>query len=104
MNTEDNTGGQQRAYLALKKVIDPEIGLNVVDLGLILDLNFDDGNIELNYRLTSPICPVGGMIARAMDDALRTIPGVKDVDMMRVDDPPWNPECISPQGREQLGF
>ena len=89
---------------AFYNVMDPELGVNVMDLGLIVGLDFDQGELSVRYRLTSPTCPVGGMMSNAMDDAALGVPGVGATLMTRLDDPPWSADCISPEGRKLLGI
>jgi len=95
---------EEAARQALYNVYDPELGVNVMDLGLVVALSVDQGEAVLRYRLTSPSCPVGGMIANAMDDALREVRGIEQVLLLREDDPPWTADCISPQGRQAMGY
>lgn len=105
MNGADaGTPVERAAREALRQVFDPELGVNVVDLGLLVSLREDAGSLEVLYRLTSPTCPVGSMVAHAMDDALRSVPGVLEVTLTQVDDPPWSPDCIGPEGRALLGL
>lgn len=105
MNGEETgTMVERAAREALRYVFDPELGVNVVDLGLLVSLKEDAGSLSVEYRLTSPTCPVGSMVAHAMDDALRAVPGVLEVTLTQVDDPPWSPDCISPVGRTLLGL
>lgn len=105
MSSEDEKQRVEKAAReALYGVADPELGINVVDLGLIIGLAFDQGEMSLRYRLTSPTCPVGSMVASAMDDALRGVPGVEATLLYREDDPPWSADCISPEGRKAMGI
>lgn len=93
-----------RATEALRTVVDPEMGVNVVDLGLVWGLAWRGGVLELSYQLTSATCPIGGMMAQAMHDVLAALPEVMGVDMHLVEDPPWDVERISPAGRRALGM
>jgi metal-sulfur cluster biosynthetic enzyme len=93
-----------QAETALRAVVDPEIGINVVDLGLVHGLRLRGDVLDLTYQLTSATCPIGGMMAAAMHDALDALPGVMGVDMHLLDDPPWSADRISPQGKKILGI
>ncbi len=92
------------AYGALRQVVDPELGLNVVDLGLVLSLERRGGVLELDYQLTAEGCPVASIIEESMRAVLEALPGVAEVRMRRIADPPWGPERITPEGRAALGL
>ena len=86
---------------ALKNVYDPEISINVWDLGLIYELKVtSDGRVYLKMTLTTPSCPVAGQIITNVMEAVREVEGVKDVDAELVFDPPWDPTKITKEGRE----
>ena len=90
---------------ALKDVIDPELGVNVVDLGLIYEVAIDGNDIHITMTLTTPGCPLHESIAEAVDQVLRLmLPGVGGVAVDLVWDPPWTPALISEQGRWELGW
>lgn len=89
---------------ALRRVVDPEMGINVVDMGLIAGMELHGDVISLSYRLTSQTCPVGGMITAAMHDALEAVPGVLGAELHASQDPPWGPELMTPEGRAALGL
>jgi len=90
---------------ALKQVYDPELGVNVVDLGLVYDLNItEDGNISVTMTLTTPGCPMHDTISGGVRSRLQNLPGVKNVQVRVVWDPPWTPDRITPAGREALGM
>lgn len=87
----------------LQTVIDPEIGLNIVDLGLIYRADLDsDGDVHIEMTLTTPGCPAGGMILEEVKTAVESILPGKDVLISLVFDPPWNPDRISPEGKAFL--
>ncbi|MDX2184534.1 MAG: metal-sulfur cluster assembly factor [Gemmatimonadaceae bacterium] len=90
--------------LALRKVKDPELNLNIVDLGLIYDIKVDAGNVQIDMSLTSPGCPSGPEIMGQADQAIKNVPGVSDVAVNLVWSPPWSPERIEPRIRAYLGF
>ena len=89
---------------ALRKVKDPEAGLNIVDLGLIYDVAVKDGDVKITMTLTSPGCPVGPQIMMEAEEAVRRLEGVDDVDVELVWEPFWTPERIDPKVRAFLGF
>ena len=90
--------------LALRRVKDPELNLNIVDLGLVYDMVVDGPNVTVDMSLTSPGCPSGPDIMAEAERELRTLPGVGDVTMNLVWSPPWSPERIEPRVRAYLGF
>ncbi|MCX8187723.1 MAG: iron-sulfur cluster assembly protein [Nitrososphaeria archaeon] len=88
----------------LREVYDPEIPINVYDLGLIYGINVDqEGNVEIEMTLTSMGCPLAGITAYRVEEAVKSkIQGVNRVNVKVVWDPPWTPEKITPEGRETL--
>ena len=88
----------------LKNVYDPEIPVNVVDLGLIYDVRVDEGNIFIQMTLTAPGCGMGPMIAQQAEWAISELDGVEDVEVEMTFDPPWTPELISEDGKKLLGL
>lgn len=91
---------------ALRQVKDPELDMNIVDLGLVYDVEIDDGGglVRITMTLTSPGCPAGPMITNDIYKVVRAIDGVKDVDIDIVWEPYWTPERIDPKIRAMLGF
>lgn len=89
---------------ALHDVEDPEVGINIVDLGLIYAVARDDGAVTVQMTLTSQGCPAGEYIMGGVRQRLTRLDGVASVDVDLVWDPPWSPEAISPEGREELGW
>lgn len=90
---------------ALESVYDPEIGLDIVNLGLIYDLNVDDeGNVDIKMTLTTPGCPLTATIEEAVRAVLESIDGVKNVNVQIVWDPPWNPSMMSEEAKQILGI
>jgi metal-sulfur cluster biosynthetic enzyme len=88
----------------LKNVIDPELGLNIVDLGLIYDVEVEDGQATITMTLTSPGCPAGGTIMAGAQEAARGAEGIDDADVKLVWKPFWTPDRIDPDVRAALGF
>lgn len=93
-----------QARIALRRVKDPELNLNIVDLGLVYDVTVDGSVVRVDMSLTSPGCPSGPEIMGEAEQQLRTIPGVSDVVMNLVWTPPWTPERIEPRVRAYMGF
>lgn len=90
----------------LRDVIDPEIGINIVDLGLVYDIGLStDGVAVIRMTLTTPGCPLGGYLTDSISDTLAGVPGIADVDVRIVWEPPWNPdEMMSDWAKDQLGW
>ncbi|MGZ8456831.1 MAG: metal-sulfur cluster assembly factor [Gemmatirosa sp.] len=90
--------------LALRRVKDPELNLNIVDLGLVYDMAVDARTVRIDMSLTSPGCPSGAEIMGEAEQQLRSLPGVEDVVVNLVWSPPWTPERNEPRVRAYLGF
>jgi len=91
-------------YESLKTVFDPEIPVNVVDLGLIYDVRVTKGDVYVQMTLTFQGCGMGPFIAQQAEWAIQDIEGVEDVEIELVFDPPWSPDLISEEARSQLGI
>ncbi len=89
---------------ALRDVYDPEIPVNVLDLGLIYDIKIDNGQVYVQMTLTAPGCGMGPYIAQNAEWRIAEIEGVEDVEVDMVFDPPWNPELITEDGKKLLGL
>ncbi len=90
---------------ALRDVYDPEIPINVVDLGLIYDCQVDDeGDVDIKMTLTFAGCGMGPYIAQQAEWRVAEIEGVEDVNVELVYDPPWTPDMISQEGKMELGL
>jgi metal-sulfur cluster biosynthetic enzyme len=91
--------------LALKKVIDPELGINVVDLGLVCRAEHVAGSIEVELAMTSPACPLGEMMVEEATLALqKRFPEASSIHVELLRDRPWSPELMTEDGRRQLGI
>ena len=89
---------------ALRLVIDPELGVNVVDLGLVYDVSIDDGSVRVSMTMTTPACPLGESLAEEAEAAIRqNVPGVTSASVDLVWEPPWRPSMMSDAGRARLG-
>jgi metal-sulfur cluster biosynthetic enzyme len=89
---------------ALRQVKDPELDLNIIDLGLVYDVAVEDGEVEISMTLTSPGCPAGPLITGDVYRVIRELEGVKDVNVEIVWEPYWTPEKIDPKVRAMMGF
>jgi FeS assembly SUF system protein len=89
---------------ALKECYDPEIPVNVWDLGLIYDVNVDGSNIHVKMTLTAPGCPMHTFISREVKEKLQSLNGVKEATVEVVWDPPWSPDKMNPDAKAQLGI
>lgn len=89
----------------LKKIYDPEIPMNIVDLGLIYGIEWaDDAHLTIRMTMTSPGCPVIESLATAVKEAAQAVPGVERAEVDVVWEPPWGPERMSEFAKRQLGF
>ena len=95
---------KEQVYEALQDCYDPEIPVNIVDLGLVYDVEVEDDTVAVKMTLTTPGCGMGGMIASNAQSLIMEIPGVKDANVDLVWDPPWDPSRISEEARQKLGI
>jgi metal-sulfur cluster biosynthetic enzyme len=89
---------------ALRQVLDPEAGLNIVDLGLIYDIAAADGAITITMTFTHEGCPAGPMLMEGARQVVAALPGVREAVVELTFDPPWTPQSISADGRALLGW
>jgi metal-sulfur cluster biosynthetic enzyme len=87
-----------------ENVIDPEIGVNVVDLGLVYGIEVKDGMAEVTMTLTTPMCPLGPYIDQEVRSAVADVPGVQNANVNLVWTPPWDPSKMSEEAKLELGF
>jgi metal-sulfur cluster biosynthetic enzyme len=89
---------------ALRQVIDPEIGVNIVDLGLVYRIEVDGARVRIAMTMTSPACPLADYLKDLVTSAVRDrVPDVTDVDIVLEWEPPWDPGMMSEDARRQLG-
>ena len=85
---------KEKVINEIKKIYDPEIPVNIYELGLIYDINVDGKNISVKMTLTTPNCPVAESLPKEVKDSIMELPEVKDVDLKLVWDPPWDKTCL----------
>jgi len=90
--------------LALRKVKDPELNLNIIDLGLVYDISVDGSDVNIDMTLTSPGCPAGPQIMGDIERVVKALPGVTSVSLNLVWDPFWTPDKIEPRVRAYMGL
>lgn len=94
---------RERIVEALKTVKDPEIPVNLYDLGLIYDLEIDDGcNVAITMTLTTPNCPVADALPASVKEAVQSVQGVQDVGVNLTWEPAWSPEMMSPRAKAAM--
>jgi metal-sulfur cluster biosynthetic enzyme len=89
---------------ALRDVIDPELGLDFVELGLIYDIQVEGPTVRVTYTLTSPGCPIGPQVSEQIEEFVSELDGVEDVQSTMTFSPPWTPERMSEDAKFALGF
>ena len=95
---------EEQVKMALRRVKDPELNLNIVDLGLVYGVRVDGTKVSVDMSLTSPGCPSGPEIMTGAEEAVRSVPGVEDVQVNLVWTPFWTPDRIEPRIRAYLGI
>ena len=100
----DKEAIRRKVLEVLKNVYDPEIPVNIVDLGLVYGVDVDDeGNVRIRLTLTAPGCPAAGLVVMQAEEMVKQyVPEAKDVRVELVFDPPWDPRRITPEGRKLL--
>ena len=89
---------------ALTNVIDPELGLDFVELGLVYEVAVDDGDVDITFTLTSPGCPIGPQVTEQMQEFVSEVAGVESVETHMVFTPAWTPDRMSEDAKFALGF
>jgi FeS assembly SUF system protein len=96
---------EQDIVKVLKNIYDPEIPVNIYDLGLIYEIIVsDDSKVEITMTLTAPNCPIADEFIENVNEGVRDIPGVKDVSIKLTFEPPWDMNCLSEEARLELGM
>ncbi|MEX6723818.1 SUF system Fe-S cluster assembly protein [Parapedomonas caeni] len=103
---DDAPGGSlyDRVLDALKNIFDPEIPVNIYDLGLIYGLDIDEGHVDVTMTLTTPHCPVAESMPGEVETRVGAVPGVGSVTVSLVWDPPWDPQKMSDEAKLELGM
>ena len=103
---ENNTAvvSDDEVLEALEEVIDPELGLDFVSLGLVYDVEVENSDVYITFTLTTPACPIGPQVSEQMREFVGDLEGVDAVHPKMVFDPPWSPEMMSEDAKFALGF
>lgn len=96
--------GAARVAAALERVIDPELGIDIVDLGLVYGVEVEDGRVHVDLGVTTPACPFWRQLAEDAAAAVLAVPGVETADVTLRFDPPWSPEMLSERAKQRLGW
>lgn len=88
----------------LREVIDPELGVNIVDLGLVYDVSVSEGRVAIEMTLTTPGCPLGGFLEDQIRASLAVLPQVRDLQVRLVWEPAWEPQAMGEAAKQQLGW
>ncbi len=103
MSSSEDTIIKKKVISALKEVYDPEIPVNIYDLGLIYEVKVEKGNVYIKMGVTSPTCPLASMIALIARDVVKEkVPEAREVNVEVTLTPPWDPTKVTPEGRERL--
>ena len=89
---------------ALSNVIDPELGLDFVELGLVYEVEVDGGRVDITFTLTTPACPIGPQVSEQIQEFVGELPGVEQVTSNMVFTPPWTPDKMSEDAKFALGY
>jgi len=104
LNPPSSLSLEEQVIDALREIYDPEIPVNIYELGLIYDIDATPEQVTISMTLTSPGCPVAGSLPVEVESKVREIPGVQSAKVFLVWDPPWSPDRISDAGKLQLGL
>ena len=88
----------------IKQVIDPDVGLNIVDMGLIYGVDINDDIVDITMTLTSPGCPAAPQLLNGSQTVVQQLDGVEEVNINAVWTPPWDPEMMSEEAKDELGI
>ncbi len=95
---------QEQVFDKLKNCLDPELGMNIVDLGLVYGINIEDSRVAVLMTLTTPACPLDSYFVKDITDRLKTIKGITDVSVEFTFEPMWSPSKMSEESKDILGF
>jgi metal-sulfur cluster biosynthetic enzyme len=102
--THPEVVSEEDVYEALEEVIDPELGLDFVSLGLVYDVAIEQEDVYVTFTLTTPACPIGPQVSEQMKEFVGDLPGVSAVHPKMVFEPTWSPEMMSEDAKFALGF
>jgi metal-sulfur cluster biosynthetic enzyme len=102
--SQSTTVTRDEVLEALRDVYDPEIPVNIVDLGLVYEVGVEDGDVDVRMTLTFAGCGMGPYIAQQAEWRLAELEGIEDINVDLVFDPPWTPEMITEEGKKLLGL
>jgi len=102
--SQSTTVTRDEVLEALRDVYDPEIPINIVDLGLVYEVGVEDGDVDVRMTLTFAGCGMGPYIAQQAEWRLAELEGIEDINVDLVFDPPWTPEMITEEGKKLLGL
>ena len=95
---------EEDVYEALEEVIDPELGLDFVSLGLVYDVEIEKENVYVTFTLTTPACPIGPQVSEQMKEFVGDLEGVESVYPKMIFEPPWTPDMMSEDAKFALGY
>ena len=95
---------EEDVFEALEEVIDPELGLDFVSLGLVYDVDIEKEDVYVTFTLTTPACPIGPQVSEQMKEFVGDLPGVNAVHPKMIFDPAWSPEMMTDDAKFALGF
>jgi metal-sulfur cluster biosynthetic enzyme len=104
MATENGTVSEEDVFEALEEVIDPELGLDFVSLGLVYEVEVEGPEVFVTFTLTTPACPIGPQVSEQMREFVGELPGVDKVHPKMIFDPPWSPEMMTEDAKFALGY
>ena len=95
---------EDAVFEAIKEIIDPEVGINIVDMGLIYGVDIDDETVNITMTLTSPGCPAGGQLINGTQHVTQQLEDVEEVNINVVWTPRWTPEMMTEEAKDELGI
>jgi metal-sulfur cluster biosynthetic enzyme len=104
MEDDNSTVTVEDVMDALTNVIDPELGLDFVELGLIYEVQVDDGDVHVTFTLTTPGCPIGPQVTEQIEEFVGELDGVRSIESEMVFVPPWSPDKMTEDAKFALGF
>ena len=104
MSEITTTPTEDEVMEALSNVIDPELGLDFVELGLIYSVEVQEGNVKVTFTLTTPGCPIGPQVTEQIDEFVGELEGVKNIESQMVFTPAWSPDMMSEDAKFALGY